>query len=110
MSSKESIKASILNDIEEGSIIRLHYTENTLEALKDLIPELKRQGYGFVTLSDMKKKYSNIFAPGKVYAKVKKLDEPSKQRVDESNNKDNVISMNKVYTKLAEVKQLDQAA
>ena len=108
--SKESIKANILNDIEEGSIIRLHYTENTLEALKDLIPELKKQGYGFVTLSDMKKKYSNIFAPGKVYAKIKKLDEPSKQRVDESNNKDNVISMNKVYTKLAEVKQLDQAA
>ena len=110
LSSKESIKANILNDIEEGSIIRLHYTENTLEALKDLIPELKKQGYGFVTLSDMKKKYSNIFAPGKVYAKIKKLDEPSKQRVDESNNKDNVISMNKVYTKLAEVKQLDQAA
>lgn len=110
LSSKESIKASILNDIEEGSIIRLHYTENTLEALKDLIPELKKQGYGFVTLSDMNKKYSYIFAPGKVYAKVKKLDEPSKQRVDESNNKDNVISMNKVYTKLAEVKQLDQAA
>ncbi len=110
LSSKESIKASILNGIEEGSIIRLHYTENTLESLKDLIPELKKQGYGFVTLSDMNQKYSNPFAPGKVYAKIKKLDEPSKQRVDESNNKDNVISMNKVYTKLAEVKQLDQAA
>ena len=73
LSSKENIKANILNDIEEGSIIRLHYTENTLEVLKDLIPELKKQGYRFVTLNDMNKKYSNVFVPGKVYAKIKQL-------------------------------------
>lgn len=74
LSKKEDIKLNITNNIEEGSIIRLHYTENTLEALKELIPELKKQGYNFVTLEEMNKKYSNMFVPGKVYAKVKQLD------------------------------------
>ena len=69
-STKESIKFSILNNIEEGSIIRLHYTENTLEALKEVIPELKKQGYSFATIKEMNKKYNDTdtFIPGKVYA------------------------------------------
>lgn len=73
LSSKDDIKRNIITNIEEGSIIRLHYAENTLEALKELIPELKKQGYRFVTLDEMNKKYSNVFVPGKVYAKIKQL-------------------------------------
>ena len=70
--SKENIKNKIKNNIMPGSIIKLHdTTENTIEALEELIPELIKEGYSFVTIDEMNKRYANNLVPGKVYAKLK---------------------------------------
>ena len=72
--SKENIKSKIKNNIMPGSIIKLHETgETTLEALEELIPELISEGYSFVTIDEMNKRYANNLVPGKVYAKLKEV-------------------------------------
>lgn len=54
----EKISSIILSQTENGDVILLHdyvYFEesNTVEALKDIIPELKKRGYQFVTISEL---------------------------------------------------------
>lgn len=52
----EMRKRSILKQVKDGSIILLHDAEGndqTVEALDTLIPELKAQGYQFVTVSEL---------------------------------------------------------
>lgn len=70
---KGYIKQVIKSRIEDGSIILLHdqYKE-TIEAIKELIPELKQEGYEFVTVNEMQKKYDISLEPGMVYAKLRK--------------------------------------
>jgi peptidoglycan/xylan/chitin deacetylase (PgdA/CDA1 family)/lysophospholipase L1-like esterase len=43
----------IREKIAPGSIVLMHEREHTLEALKTLIPELKSEGYQFVTVSEL---------------------------------------------------------
>lgn len=69
---KEMVKNKIINNVEPGSIIRMHDTSKlTVEVLKDLIPFLESEGYKFVTIDEMNKQYSNELVPGRVYAKIK---------------------------------------
>lgn len=70
---KNYIKSYIKGSIEDGSIVVLHdqYKE-TIDAVAELIPELKEQGYEFVTISEMQKRYGISFVPGNVYAKLRK--------------------------------------
>lgn len=50
----EEINGSILKNIKNGSIILFHNDlENTTEALKTLLPKLKKEGYEFVTVSEL---------------------------------------------------------
>lgn len=53
----EGIASNVLNGIRDGAIILLHDVQPephpTAEALDILIPELKKQGYEFVTLSEL---------------------------------------------------------
>lgn len=54
----EKISSSILSQTENGDVILLHdyvyfKESNTVEALKVIIPELKRRGYQFVTISEL---------------------------------------------------------
>lgn len=66
----------VLNRVKPGDIILLHDAEGndqTVEALKTIIPEMKKQGYEFVTISELfkranvtpaahnKKIYSNVY-------------------------------------------------
>lgn len=73
----ERRKAVILKKAEDGSIILLHDAEGnsqTVEALDAMIPELKAQGFKFVTLSELfeekgiepetQKIYSNVMQEG----------------------------------------------
>lgn len=73
---KENIKTNIRKQISEGSIILMHdLYPTTVEAVDEIIPELIGQGYKFVTLSDMNKRYDTVLKPGKVYAKIKEFDD-----------------------------------
>jgi len=65
----------ILNSVRDGSIILLHDVQPlphpTAEALDIIIPELKRQGYEFVTLTDLfKLKGVPITPSNKMYTSV----------------------------------------
>ena len=72
VNSKEAIRNKIMNNIIPGSIIKLHDTSlNTIEALEEILPELIKDGYRFVTIDEMNKRYANNLVPGKVYAKLK---------------------------------------
>ena len=48
-SSPERIAAAVLRTVRDGSIVTLHVTRNTCDALDIILPELQRQGYCFVT-------------------------------------------------------------
>lgn len=55
---KEVIVKHILNHIDNGNIILLHdyvieQNNQTIEALRSLLPELTKQGYRFVTVSEL---------------------------------------------------------
>ena len=55
VTAKERIER-VLHDANPGFIILLHDMEdnvNTVEAIKTIIPELKKQGYEFVTIRDL---------------------------------------------------------
>lgn len=50
---------AVLSKVKDGDIIRLHDSEGndaTVDALKTIIPELKQQGYTFVTVSELFKR------------------------------------------------------
>lgn len=58
VSAKERVER-LLHDAKPGYIILLHDmkdNEQTVEAIKTLIPELKKQGYEFVTIRDLFKR------------------------------------------------------
>ena len=54
----DSIIKRVLNNVKPGSIILGHERNHTVEALKIIIPELKKRGYKFVTVSELLK-YKN---------------------------------------------------
>ena len=65
----------ILSKIKDGDIILLHDFSgngNTVEALRLIIPELKKQGYTIVTVSELfkKKGVSPEAHSGQTYANV----------------------------------------
>ena len=45
----ESIAEAVLRTVRDGSIVTLHVTRNTCDALDTILPALQRQGYRFVT-------------------------------------------------------------
>lgn len=54
----DSIVTKVLSGVQNGSIVVFHihdgpYAPKTHEALARIIPELKKRGYGFVTISEM---------------------------------------------------------
>jgi peptidoglycan/xylan/chitin deacetylase (PgdA/CDA1 family) len=57
--SKELIKASILNKVNSGAIVIMHMNHperNGFEALREVVPILKKQGYQFVTMEKYSKR------------------------------------------------------
>lgn len=53
----KEIKANVLKNIKPGAIIIMHFNHpewNTFEALKEIVPELRKSGYTFALLEDFK--------------------------------------------------------
>lgn len=72
INNKDMIKNKIIDNIEPGSIIKMHDTSAlTIDVLESVLPILKNMGYKVVTVSEMNKRYSNELIPGRVYAKIK---------------------------------------
>ena len=66
---------SIMAQVKDGDILLLHDfpgNDNTVEALKMLIPELQKQGYEFVTVTELFKRKSSTpeLHNGKIYSNV----------------------------------------
>lgn len=65
----------LISQVKDGDIFLLHDfpgNDNTVEALRQLIPELKRQGYSFVTVTELFKKKGIVPSEhnGKIYSNV----------------------------------------
>ena len=66
---------SVMAQVKDGDILLLHDfpgNDNTVEALRKLIPELKKQGYEFVTVTELfkRKNISPDSHNGKIYSNV----------------------------------------
>ncbi len=71
----EQRAASVIKNAADGQIVLLHDMEgndNTVEALKTIIPELKAQGFKFVTVPELFKAKGVKLEPnnGKIYTNV----------------------------------------
>ena len=63
----------VLADARDGNIVLLHDmtgNENTVEALKMIIPELKRRGFDFVTCAELFRRCSITPLRGRLYSNV----------------------------------------
>lgn len=65
----------LINTLKDGDIVLLHDfqgNDNTVEALKMLIPEMKKHGYTFVTVTELYKRKGVTPAPhnGVIYSNV----------------------------------------
>ncbi|MGC4041184.1 MAG: polysaccharide deacetylase family protein [Flavobacterium sp.] len=59
---KETIEQSVLKNIKPGALVIMHFNRpkwNTYEAMKLIVPELRKQGYSFAKLEDYPLKAKN---------------------------------------------------
>ncbi len=70
---EESIYNSVIQNLSPGSIVLMHdgYT-HTVSALKRLLPDLKKQGYQVVSVSQLAKAHNCVLRNGGVYIRAKK--------------------------------------
>ncbi|MCL2184541.1 MAG: polysaccharide deacetylase family protein [Treponema sp.] len=63
------LKEKVLKNVKNGQIIILHDfgNNNTFEAFPDLVYELRKQGYGFVTVSELASLRNANLVPGRWY-------------------------------------------
>jgi peptidoglycan/xylan/chitin deacetylase (PgdA/CDA1 family) len=57
---KQTIKSNVLKNIRPGAIVIMHMNHpqwNTCEALRDMVPELRKMGYRFARLDEYKTSY-----------------------------------------------------
>lgn len=52
----EKISKRILNNIKPGAFVLTHPTKDTLDSLKEVLPQLSNQGYSFNTVGELLKK------------------------------------------------------
>ena len=78
----EERAARVLANAEDGQIVLLHdmeWNRNTVEALKTIIPELKKRGYEFVTVTELFERKQVTPKRGWLYSNV--LQETSDDRL-----------------------------
>ena len=65
-----SIEQSVLKNVKDGDIVLLHdMTISSVQAALDIVDALQKQGYRFVTVSEMARIRKTPLKPGKVYTK-----------------------------------------
>jgi peptidoglycan/xylan/chitin deacetylase (PgdA/CDA1 family) len=67
----DAIYNRVINNIKDGDIVLMHdLYESSVEAAKRIIPELKRRGYQFVTVSELARLRGIPLQPGNVYSNL----------------------------------------
>lgn len=68
----ETICQRVYDGLENGAIVLMHDGfENTVEAVKILLPELKRRGYQVTSVSQLAKAHSCVLKTGSVYTRAR---------------------------------------
>lgn len=63
-----SIEQAVLKNVRDGDIVLLHdMTMSSVQAALDIVDELQKQGFRFVTVSDLARLRQVRIQPGKVY-------------------------------------------
>ena len=76
---KRSIEKAVLGQIKDGDIILLHdMTNESVEAALDIVDELLKQDYEFVTVSELARLRGIRPKPGKLYKKFPREDREAK--------------------------------
>ena len=71
--SAEEIYDSVISKLFSGAIVLMHDgVENTVDALKRLLPELEKQGYQAVSVSQLVKVHNCTLRNGKEYVRARK--------------------------------------
>lgn len=71
--SAETICQTVLDNLFSGAIVLMHDSvENTVDALKTLLPALQERGYQAVTVSQLAKAHGCTLRNGKVYIRARK--------------------------------------
>lgn len=69
----EEIESKVLNSVFDGAIVLMHDGyENTVQAVKALLPALKKRGYQCVTVSQMAKAQKQLLYNGNGYIRIRK--------------------------------------
>ena len=71
-----TIEQSVLKNVKDGDIILMHdMSASSVQAALDIVDELQKQGYRFVTASELARLRKVSLKPGKVYRKFPPLEE-----------------------------------
>lgn len=71
--STEEIQHKVLNDVFDGAIVLMHDGyENTVQAVKSLLPALKERGYQCLTISQMATAQGQTLRNGNGYIRIRK--------------------------------------
>ena len=63
-----AVERMVLKNVKDGDIILLHdMSDSSVRAALDIVDALSRQGYEFVTVSELARKRNTRILPGKVY-------------------------------------------
>lgn len=67
----DAVYRRVMNNIKDGEIVLMHDSyESSVEAVKRIIPELKRRGYRIVTVSELARLRGIPLQPGNVYSNL----------------------------------------
>ena len=65
-----AIEKQILRQVKDGDIILLHdMTASSVQAALDIVDALDKQGYRFVTVSELRKLREKKLTPGEIYTR-----------------------------------------
>lgn len=74
-----AIEQSVLKTVKDGDVVLLHdMSASSVQAALDIVDELQRQGYRFVTASELAKLRKVSLKPGQVYRKFPSSEEEIK--------------------------------
>lgn len=77
--SAAAVERAVLGAVQDGDIILLHdMTDSSVQAALDIIDQLKRQGFRFVTVSELADLRGVAITPGQVYRSFPPKTEPLK--------------------------------